>query len=127
MTHRLILMLSGLLMMFAIFGMIMWIGATVGENESAATGNMILTLIMTVFTLTALQAGLSMRKKANARIETSIEAQFATRGFVEAATLAAEIGISMDDARDVLDKRAARRLWKRTELEQYNARYFPTA
>jgi type IV secretory pathway TrbD component len=47
MMHRLILMLSGLLMMFAIFGLVMWIGAEVGENDDAASGNMILFLIMT--------------------------------------------------------------------------------
>ena len=119
-------MLSGLLMMFAIVGYVLWIGADVGENEDAARGNMIMSLIMTVATLTALRVGLSMRKKMNERIEAAITGQFGTRGFVEATTLAAEVKISLDDARDVLDKRCTTRGWKRTELEEYNARYFPS-
>jgi hypothetical protein len=46
-------------------------------------------------------------------------------GHVDATTFASEMKISMDDARDVLDKRARKRNWERAELEHYNARYFP--
>jgi hypothetical protein len=111
--------------MFAVIGFVMWIGADIGDNEEAARGNMILAMIMTVAALTALRVGMSMRAKMNARIETAISGQLSTRGYVEASTLAAELKLSMDDARDVLDKRRVDRGWSRTELEQYNARYFP--
>ncbi|MBK6759669.1 MAG: hypothetical protein IPG73_03015 [Ignavibacteria bacterium] len=125
MMHRLILMLSGLLMMFAIFGLVMWIGAEVGENDEAATGNMILCLIMTTLTLAALKTGLWMRSRMNKRMEEVITSLVAREGHIDATSFAAEMKISMDDARDVLDKRARKRNWKRAELEHYNARYFP--
>ncbi|MBL0321757.1 MAG: hypothetical protein IPP80_05160 [Ignavibacteria bacterium] len=125
MMHRLILMLSGLLMMFAIFGLVMWIGAEVGENDEAATGNMILCLIMTTLTLAALKTGLWMRSRMNKRMEEVITSLVAREGHIDAKSFATEMKISMDDARDVLDKRARKRNWKRAELEQYNARYFP--
>lgn len=118
-------MLSGLLMMFAIFGLVMWIGAEVGENDEAATGNMILCFTMTSLTLGTLKAGLWMRSRMNKRMEAAIAKLFSADGFVEAASFAAEMQISMDDARDVLDKRARKHQWQRTELENYNARYFP--
>jgi hypothetical protein len=125
MMHRLILMLSGLLMMFAIFGLVMWIGAEVGENDDAASGNMILFLIMTTLTLAALQTGLWMRSRMNSRMDAVITSLVDKVGHVDATTFASEMKISMDDARDVLDKRARKRNWERAELEHYNARYFP--
>lgn len=112
-------------MMFAIFGLVMWIGAEVGENDDAATGNMILCLIMTTLTLAALKTGLWMRSRMNSRMDEVINSLVAREGHIDAKSFAAEMEISMDDARDVLDKRARKRNWKRAELEQYNARYFP--
>ena len=112
-------------MMFAIFGLVMWIGAEVGENDEAATGNMILCLIMTTLTLAALQTGLGMRSRMNSRMDAVVTSLVDKFGHVDATTFASEMKISMDDARDVLDKRARKRNWQRAELEHYNARYFP--
>lgn len=112
-------------MMFAIFGLVMWIGAEVGENESAATGNMALFLIMTALTITALLTGLWMRSRLNSSMDEVITSLVEKDGHFDAISFASEMKISMDDARDVLDKRAQKRNWKRVELEHYNARYFP--
>ena len=104
MTHRLVLMLSAILMMFAIFGLVMWIGAIEGENEKAAYGNM-------------------MRASMNLRIENLLTEMFQREGSVQATSFAERMGISLDDARDVLDKRSRDRGWLRTEYAQYDARY----
>lgn len=124
MTHRLVLMLSAFLMMFAIFGLVMWIGANAGDNDEAAFGNMILCLTMTASCLVALFAGLRMRSRASIRIESAISHLFGSVGFVEATAFATELKISLDDARDVLDARSRIHSWRRVELEKYNARYY---
>ncbi|MCX6140767.1 MAG: hypothetical protein NTX15_08070 [Candidatus Kapabacteria bacterium] len=126
MTHRLVLMLSAFLMMFAIFGLVMWIGANAGDNDDAAFGNMILCLLMTASSITALVIGLRMRTGATSRIEGAIAMLTGSIGYIEATTFAAEMKISLDDARDVLDKRSRIHNWRRVELEQYNARYYPS-
>ena len=117
-------MLSGLLMMFAIFGLLMWIGAVSGDNDEAAFGNMILCLTMTTLMLSALALGLRMRSKMQAKMNLVIKNLTSTFGHVDATMFAKEIHISLDDARDVLDKRAHRFKWRRTELEHYDARYY---
>ena len=71
MNHRIILMVSGLLMMFSVYGFIMMIGAYVGEDD-AYIGNGIMALIFTALTLIALQVGLSKRKKARVLINDTI-------------------------------------------------------
>jgi len=125
MVHRLILMFSALLMMFAIFGAVLWIGAVSGANDQAAFGNMILFFVMLVLTLIALGTGLSMRSRSNAKIDALIDTTLKSIGLVDAASFATQMNISLDDARDVLDKRIQRRRWQRTELEHYNAQYRP--
>ena len=123
MTHRLVLMLSAILMMFAIFGLVMWIGAIEGENEKAAFGNMMLCFVMSVLMTITLIVGMRMRASMNLRIENLVTEMFQREGFVQATSFAERMGISLDDARDVLDKRSRDRGWLRTEFAQYDARY----
>ncbi len=123
MTHRLVLMLSAILMMFAIFGLVMWIGAIEGENEKAAYGNMMLCFVMSVLMIITLIVGIRMRASMNLRIENLLTEMFQREGSVQATSFAERMGISLDDARDVLDKRSRDRGWLRTEYAQYDARY----
>jgi hypothetical protein len=123
MTHRLVLMLSAILMMFAIFGLVMWIGAIEGENEKAAYGNMMLCFVMSVLMIITLIVGMRMRASMNLRIENLLTEMFQREGSVQATSFAERMGISLDDARDVLDKRSRDRGWLRTEYAQYDARY----
>lgn len=123
MMHRLVLMLSAILMMFAIFGLVMWIGALEGDNEKAAFGNMMLCFVMSFFMLVTLVIGMRMRTAMNTRAEAVLAEMFAQDGHVQAATFAERLGVSLDDARDMLDKRARDRQWLRTEYAHYDARY----
>lgn len=123
MNHRLVLMLSAILMMFAIFGLVMWIGALEGDNDKAAFGNMILCFVMTFLMLITLGIGMRMRKTMNGRAEDVIAELFTHEGHVDATVFADRMGVSLDDARDMLDSRARDRQWLRTEYEHYNARY----
>ena len=123
MTHRLVLMLSAILMMFAIFGLVMWIGAIEGENEKAAYGNMMLCFVMSALMIITLIVGIRMRASMNLRIENLLTEMFQRDGSVQATSFAERMGISLDDARDVLDKRSRDRGWLRTEYAQYDARY----
>ena len=121
--HRLVLMLSAILMMFAIFGLVMWIGAIEGENEKAAYGNMMLCFVMSALMIITLIVGIRMRASMNLRIENLLTEMFQREGSVQATSFAERMGISLDDARDVLDKRSRDRGWLRTEYAQYDARY----
>ena len=123
MTHRLVLMLSAILMMFAIFGLVMWIGAIEGENEKAAFGNMMLCFVMSVLMTITLIVGMRMRASMNLRIENLVTEMFQREGSIQATSFAERMGVSLDDARDVLDKRSRDRGWLRTEFAQYDARY----
>lgn len=123
MTHRLVLMLSAILMMFAIFGLVMWIGAIEGENEKAAYGNMMLCFVMSALMIITLIVGIRMRASMNLRIENLLTEMFQREGSVQATSFAERMGISLDNARDVLDKRSRDRGWLRTEYAQYDARY----
>lgn len=123
MNYRIILMASGLLGMFAVYGGIMWIGAVVGESEDAITGNAIMTGIFTTLMITAIRVGLSQRAKARKRFEAVVEQEFADHGFVDAIRFSQGAGISLDDARDWLDKRYIANGWTRIEKSGYNAEY----
>jgi hypothetical protein len=116
-------MLSAILMMFAIFGLVMWIGAIEGENEKAAFGNMMLCFVMSVLMTITLIVGMRMRASMNLRIENLVTEMFQREGSIQATSFAERMGISLDDARDVLDKRSRDRGWLRTEFAQYDARY----
>lgn len=124
MTHRLILMLSGLIMMFAIFGLVMWVGAVSGNNESSAFGNMMLGLLMSALCLIVFRIGMRKRKVANTRIEEVLKLLISNNGLIVASTFAKNMEITLDDARDILDKKARRNRWRRLELEHYDAQYY---
>lgn len=109
--------------MFAIFGLVMWIGALEGDNEKAAFGNMMLCFVMSLFMVVSLVIGMRMRTAMNARVESTLTEMFAKDGHVQATVFAERLGVSLDDARDILDKRARDRRWLRTEYAHYDARY----
>lgn len=124
MNYRIILMGSGLLMMFAVYGFVMMIGAMVGNND-AVYGNGILAAAFTVLTLAAFRVGMSKRKKAQKLFDNVITAEMDEHGSVEAQRFATACGVSLDDARDILDRRLYSKGWDCIELEGYNAIYTP--
>jgi len=124
MNYRIILMGSGLLMMFAVYGFVMMIGAMVGNND-AVTGNAIMAMIFTVLTLTAFRVGMAKRKKAQKLFDDVITAEMDQHGAVDAQRFATACGVSLDDARDILDRRLYSKGWDCIELEGYNALYTP--
>ena len=124
MNYRIILMGSGLLMMFAVYAFVMMIGALVGNNDSA-TGNGIMALTFTLLTLTAFRVGMSRRKQAQKLFDDVITAEMDEHGAVDAQRFATACGVSLDDARDILDRRLYSKGWDCIELEGYNAIYTP--
>ena len=124
MNYRVILMGSGLLLMFAVYGFVMMIGAMVGRND-AVTGNAIMAMIFTVLTLTAFRVGMAKRKKAHQLYANVIEAELDEHGAVDAQRFAAACGVTLDDARDILDRRLYSKGWDCVELDGYNAVYTP--
>lgn len=124
MSHRLILMLSAVFMMFAVFGFIFAFGAFVGDNDDIAYGNLGLGITMIATSAIVLILGLRQRKQATARIDAAIADLLHSNQCIEAVRFAEVLNISLDDARDVLDTRARKNNWRRLELEQYNAKYF---
>lgn len=119
-------MLSAVFMMFAVFGFVFALGAFVGDNDDIAMGNLWLGIIMITASAVVLIAGLRLKQQADTRMNAIIEQLFRDYGFIEATSFADAVGISIDDARDVLDKRARMLNWSRLELEHYNAKYFAT-
>ncbi len=123
MTYRILLIVSGLTMMFAVYGLVMTIGALVDESD-AWIGNLTLGGTFTVISASCVTIGMMMRKKVQKRLDQEIDREFLDLGYVEASLFAKEAGVSLDDARDQLDRRMRDLGWKRTELESYNARYY---
>jgi len=124
MSHRLVLMLSAVFMMFAIFGFVFAFGASVGDNDDIATGNLWLGITMITTSALVLLIGLRLKKQADARIDRTITDLLSKHSYIEAAAFADALGITVDDARDVLDKFARSNNWRRLELEHYNAKYY---
>lgn len=125
MIYRLVLIASGLLMMFFIFGLVMFIGSLSGDTISdSAMGNAILTGVFLFLTLVVLRIGLGMRKSMHRKFESAIADMSATNGHIDAVNFADTVGITLDSARDVLDAMARKRHWRREELTGYNARYY---
>jgi len=123
MIHRLILMLSALLLMFAVFGFVFSYGAYRGDNDDVGMGNLVMGLIMIAASVLTLLVGLRLQRQFESRIDDAITALSAQTGSFDAATFAIALNISVDDARDILGKRAQARGWQCQELEGYNARY----
>jgi hypothetical protein len=123
MTYRILLMASGLLMMFAVYGLVMTIGALVDDSD-AWIGNFSIGATFTILAVAAVSAGIVLRRKVQARLEAEINRQFEQFGYVDASLFATCAKVTMDDARDQLDRRAREGGWLRRELEQYNAHYF---
>ena len=111
-------------MMFSVYGFIMMIGAMVGDNE-AVKGNFIMGFIFLIFTLAAFQIGMKQRKQAHMVYDNVISAQLDEQGYVEARSFSQGAGVSLDDAREILNHRMSEKDWTCTELEGYNAEYRP--
>ena len=123
MIHRLILMLSALLLMFAVFGFVFSYGAYRGDNDDVGMGNLVMGQIMIAAAVGTLLAGLRMQRQFELRIDGAISSLSTPTGSFDAASFATALNISVDDARDILGKRARIRGWQCQELEGYNARY----
>lgn len=123
MIHRLILMLSALFMMFAVFGFVFSYGAYRGDNDDVGLGNFVMGLIMIGASVLTLIIGMRLQRRFDSRIDQAIDSLSAETGSFDAAAFATALAISVDDARDILGKRARLRGWKCHELEGYNARY----
>jgi divalent metal cation (Fe/Co/Zn/Cd) transporter len=123
MNYRIILMMSGLLMMFSVYGYIMMIGAIVGEND-AVFGNAVMGTVFAVLTFSVFQFAMRKRKQAHRLFAETIESMMKTDGCVEASNFASVIGVSIDDARDILDKQMIMQHWRREEKSEYNALYY---
>lgn len=117
-------MLSAVFMMFAVFGFVFAYGAWMGDNDDIAVGNLWLGITMITTSAIILFWGLHLKKLADARIDAAILDLLAKHECIEATEFALSLGITVDDARDVLDKRARANNWRRLELEQYNAKYY---
>lgn len=100
----------------------MTVGSLVDESD-AWIGNLILGGFCVTVMLSTFIAGMMLRKKVRVKIEAEIENLFTTHGELEATIFAKNAGVSLDDARDQLDRRMKERGWHRTELPQYNAIY----
>ncbi len=124
MSHRLVLMLSAIFMMFAVFGFVFAYGAFVGDNDDIAWGNLWLGVTMITTSAIVLLVGLRLKKHEDARMDGVIADLLSKESCIEASRFAECLNISVDDARDVLDKRARANNWRRLELEHYNAKYF---
>jgi len=122
MNYRILLMMSGLMMNFAVFGLIMTIGAVVGDSDQW-WGNLAIGLFFTAISATFLRIGMRRRKQAHAVFDAAINEELTTHGYVEAQRFANIAKVTLDDARDILDKKIQRYNWKRTELPGYNAEY----
>lgn len=123
MLHRLVLAVTGIMMMFTVFGGIMFIGSFGEVHADTALGNGILTAILLVLTLIMLVVGLRMRKRANQRLLQVVDEIFAAQNGLDASHFAERAGISLDSAREFLDKQAHLHAWHRVESSGYNAHY----
>ena len=117
-------MLSAVFMMFAVFGFVFAYGAFIGDNDDIAWGNLGLGVTMITTSAVILLWGLSLKKKADVRVNATIADLLAKHACIEATEFAKDLGITVDDARDMLDTRAREQNWRRLELENYNAKYF---
>lgn len=124
MNHRILLMGSGLFFMFAVFSSVMFFGSYFNDAEGADK-NGILALACTALTAMVFALAMHFRKRAHRRIDSEIEREIGTMGYVEASQLGSSLGMSLDETRDVLDKLAASRNWRCEESAGYNARYYP--
>ena len=123
MTYRILLITSVLFMMFAVFGILMGVGAISGGSETAF-GNFMFGGIMSVICIAFLFIGLRKMKSFTTLFEQAVVQDLQNNGCVEALHVATVLNISMDDSRDLIEKYAAKRSWKRIELDGYNARYY---
>jgi len=123
MTYRILLIMSGILMMFAVFSIVMLVGAYNDPLKATVDGIWILSGICTVLTVTVFIIGLRQRSVMLARFEAEVQTQVSTNGQIDARTFADAVGITLDSAREVLDTMARHRGWHRTEEAGYNAVY----
>lgn len=123
MTHRLILMLSALFLMFAVFGFVFAFGANIGDNDDVALGNLWLGLTMITASVVSLLWGLRLLRRFDERSEDVVRTLLTPEGSFDASAYASAMNISLDDARDVLNNQARQSGWLCEELGEYNARY----
>ncbi|MBI2794607.1 MAG: phage holin family protein [Ignavibacteria bacterium] len=122
MNYRIFLMLAGLMMMFAVFSSLIMVGALVG-NSDAWKGNFGLASVFTSVGIVLCYVGIKKRRRAYMMFEEEIAHQLSDSGFIEALKFSNAAQVSLDEARDILDKFMKKRFWQRKELSGYNAEY----
>lgn len=123
MTYRILLAMSGLLMMFAVISLVLLMGAMLNPSNAGITGLVVMSAVCVAVTLIVLRFGLVIRRKMHVRFDAAVGDQVQRRGYIDAVDFAAAVSISLDSARDILDSMAQHRGWVRTEHAGYNARY----
>lgn len=122
MNYRVFLMLAGLMMMFAVFSSLIMVGALVGNSE-AWKGNFGLASVFTSAGILLVYVGMKKRRHAYLIYEEEIAHQLREFGFIEALKFSHTTQVSLDEARDLLDKYMKKHHWQRKELTEYNAEY----
>jgi type VI protein secretion system component VasK len=123
MTYRILLTMSGILMMFAVFSIVMLIGAYNDPLKASIGGIWIMTGVCTTLTVTVVIIGMRQRSVMHAKFEDEVRTQLTQKGHIDAHLFAEAVGITLDSAREVLDTMARHRGWQRTEFAEYNAEY----
>lgn len=99
------------------------VGALVG-NSDAWKGNFGLASVFTSVGIVLCYVGIKKRRRAYMMYEEEIAHQLSDFGFIEALRFSHSAQVSLDEARDILDKFMKKRLWQRKELTGYNAEYW---
>jgi hypothetical protein len=123
MTHRILFVTSGFFFMFTVFGAIMAVGSLPGDGEGTA-GHLWFAAVMATVCCTLLASGMVQRSRFRLRLTNAMIAATTPENTIDAGTVASLLEISLDDARDVLQKHAARHRWSVEELGGYDARYY---
>lgn len=124
MNHRILLMGSGLFLMFSVFTTVMFFGGYFHDAEGSDK-NGILALACFGLTIAVFVFAMRLRKRAHGRIAAEVREEMQTLGYVDAAQVGNALGMSLDETRDVLDRLSHAHKWRREESAGYNARYYP--
>lgn len=126
MIHRLLFIIAGLLLMFAVMTAVMMVGSSYDPNAESMTGYVTMLSILVVAMVVFFRLGTRVRRRLQQRFDDVLSRHFSQSGSIEASTFASETDISLDSARDVLDTMARRRGWRCVEGVQYDAWYYPS-
>lgn len=123
MTHRLLFIISGLLLMFVVMTAVMMVGKTYDPNQGSMLGFVIMLSVLVTAMAVFFQLGLRTRKRQHALFLRAIDILLRYDGRVLASQFARLANISLDSAREVLDAMSKDRSWTCVERDGYDAEY----